>query len=81
VETVNGLFSSGVESEIFVTNQTAMPATLRVGANDATSTFGGAIADDPSFLGPLSLVKIGSGSFSLTGISNAYSGDAGKAAR
>lgn len=74
VETVNGLFSTGVETETQVINQTALPATLRVGANNATSAFGGAIADDPAFLGALSLVKIGTGSFTMTG-ANAYSGD------
>ncbi len=74
VETVNGLFSSGVETEVFVTNQTAIEATLRVGANDATSTFGGTIMDDPSFLAKLHVTKIGNGTFTMTG-PNAYTGD------
>jgi autotransporter-associated beta strand protein len=73
-ETVNGLSSQGALSEIFITNQTAGTATLRVGANDATSTFGGTIQDDTANGGIVALSKIGAGTLTLTG-ANAYSGD------
>jgi autotransporter-associated beta strand protein len=73
-ETVNGLSSEGALSEIFITNQTAGAATLRVGANDATSTFGGTIQDDTAIGGVVALSKIGAGTLTLTG-TNAYSGD------
>jgi autotransporter-associated beta strand protein len=77
-ETVNGLFSEGALSEIFITNQTEGQGTLRVGANDATSTFGGTITDyvDPTlgFTGTVAVSKIGAGTLSLTGM-NAYTGD------
>jgi autotransporter-associated beta strand protein len=73
-ETVNGLSSEGAVGEIFITNQTAGTATLRVGANDATSTFGGTIQDDATVGGMLALTKIGAGALTLTG-TNAYTGD------
>jgi autotransporter-associated beta strand protein len=73
-ETVNGLTSAGTLSEIFITNQTAGLATLRVGANDATSTFGGTIQDDTAVGGMVAVTKIGAGTLTLTG-TNAYSGD------
>jgi autotransporter-associated beta strand protein len=77
-ETVNGLSSEGALGEIFITNQTDGQGTLRVGANDATSTFGGTITDytDPTslFTGTVALTKIGAGTLTLTG-ANAYTGD------
>ncbi len=80
-ETVNGLFSAGdlvdgVGNDlVFVTNSTVGEATLRVGANNATSSFGGVITDDTSVSGILKLVKIGSGTFTVTGDKNAWGGD------
>jgi autotransporter-associated beta strand protein len=74
VETVNGLSSSGTDSEAFVTNQATVDATLRVGANGATSTFGGTVTDDPAFGGKLHVTKLGAGTFTMTGL-NAYTGD------
>jgi autotransporter-associated beta strand protein len=74
IETVNGLSSEGALSEIFITNQTAGTATLRVGANDATSTFGGTIQDDAAVSGVVAVTKIGAGTLTLTG-TNAYTGD------
>jgi autotransporter-associated beta strand protein len=73
-ETVNGLSSEGALGEIFITNQTAGTATLRVGANDATSTFGGTIQDDTAVSGVVAVTKIGAGTLTLTG-TNAYTGD------
>jgi autotransporter-associated beta strand protein len=72
-ETVNGLSSSGTESETFVTNQAVADGTIRIGANNATSTFGGTLTDTPGF-GKLNVTKIGSGAFTSTG-ANAYTGD------
>jgi autotransporter-associated beta strand protein len=70
-ETINGLSSTGDLSTIFITNSTEGEATLRVGANNASSTFGGVITDHT---GKIHVTKIGSGSQSFTGV-NAYTGD------
>ena len=55
METVNGLSSEGTLSEVFITNQTAGVGTLRVGDNNATSTFGGTIQDDTAVGGMVAL--------------------------
>jgi outer membrane autotransporter protein len=65
-QTVGGLAGSGS-----VTNSGALAATLAVGANNANTTFSGAIVDGTT---PLSLTKTGTGALILTG-SNSYSGD------
>jgi autotransporter-associated beta strand protein len=82
-ETVNGLFSGGALVDtfdsttdlVFVTNSTVGEATLRVGANNASSTFGGIITDDTSVNGIVKLVKIESGTFTVTSDKNAWGGD------
>jgi hypothetical protein len=73
VETVNGLSASGAVAETFVTNQATTDGTIRVGGNDATSTFDGTFTDTPGF-GKLHVTKIGTGAFTSTGL-NAYTGD------
>jgi autotransporter-associated beta strand protein len=88
-ETINGLWSGGTlvdpansNSLVWITNSANGEARLRVGNNNATSTFAGIIADhayvaannvDPT-LGTIRLDKIGSGTLTLTGV-NDYSGD------
>jgi autotransporter-associated beta strand protein len=73
VETVNGLTSSGNASAIAITNSLASTTgTIRVGAADASSTFGGAIIDS---LGVVEWVKIGAGALTLTSPLNAWGGD------
>jgi fibronectin-binding autotransporter adhesin len=60
-ETINGLSGNGT-----VDNLPLGPATLTVGAADATSTFNGILQNTGD---PLSLVKTGAGTLTLTGIS------------
>ncbi len=57
-ETINGLNGNGV-----VDNTAVGSATLTVGSNDATATFGGLLQDTG---GALALVKTGSGDLTLT---------------
>ncbi len=62
-ETINGLFSAGDPSKVFIQGG----GTLIVGDNSASGTFGGTIA------GSLGLTKIGAGTQTLSG-SNTYTG-------
>ena len=75
-ETVNGLSSSGDETRVFVTNLLVnTEGTLRVGANNATSTFNGTIMDytDVSLqVGKVKVSKVGSGTLTLTNAANAW---------
>ena len=63
-ETINGLSGSGT------VDNTWTSATLTVGNNNASSTFGGVIQNTAN---PLTLIKIGSGTLILSG-SSTYSG-------
>lgn len=84
-ETVNGLISAGTMIDpinggdlAIITNSKAGTATLRVGNNNASSTYSGVIIDDTAVTGGpgvVKLVKIGSGTLTLNGDHNAYSGD------
>ena len=60
-ETINGLVSSGFETNNVITNSAATSGTLQVGNNNATSTFSGVFTNN------VNLVKIGSGTLTLTG--------------
>ncbi len=64
-ETVNGLSGSGT-----INRSIAGTTTLTVGGNDATSSWGGTIANGS---GTLALTKIGAGTLTLT-TANTYSG-------
>ena len=70
-ETVNGLTATGDLTMAIVTNSVAGVGTLRVGANNASSTYGGLLVDDA---GQLALTKIGTGALTLTGV-NTNTGD------
>ena len=73
-ETINGLSSSNNAALCLITNNSANPATLVAGDNDATSTFAGSLADGfTNGLGTISLTKIGAGTLTLTGV-NIYTG-------
>jgi fibronectin-binding autotransporter adhesin len=70
-ETVNGLVSGGAASQDLVTNiNSGVTATLTIGNNNATATFGGNIGVGN---GNIALTKTGGGTETLTG-SNNYSG-------
>lgn len=69
-ETINGLSSSGTGSSV-VNNTISGVATLTVGNDNDTTTFGGAIKNDS---GTLALTKVGTGTLVLSGTNNAYSG-------
>jgi autotransporter-associated beta strand protein len=69
-QTVNGLFSAGTDATTTIQNAAAGNATLTVGNNDQSGTFGGVIQDAG---GVLALTKIGGGIQTLSG-ANAYSG-------
>lgn len=70
-QTVNGLSSTGTGTSIFIQDAASgTNATLTIGNNDQSGTFGGIIEDTGS---PLALTKIGGGIETLTGI-NTYSG-------
>jgi fibronectin-binding autotransporter adhesin len=65
-QTINGLTNTATSPATdFVTNSSATAATLMVGDNNASATFGGKI------VGPLSVTKIGSGTLILNGV-NSY---------
>lgn len=80
-ETVNGLFSEGDLPGVYIENNGTVAATLTVGDNDVSSTFGGALRDGTGVLNrlggggtsPLALTKIGGGVLTLTG-NNTYTG-------
>src|SRR5262249_46824650 len=69
-ETINGLSAAGDPNMAYVTNNVAGLGTLRVGNNNATSTYAGKIVDET---GKVQLIKIGNGTLTLTG-TNAYTG-------
>jgi fibronectin-binding autotransporter adhesin len=72
-ETINGLSSSGDLTRIFVNSGIAgAAATLRVGDNNASATFGGTIQDGNA-AASVNLTKIGTGIQRLSG-ANTYSG-------
>ena len=64
--TVNGLWGTGT-----VSNTKTGPATLTVGDNDRSSTFGGSLKNDN---GTIALTKVGSGTLTLTGTGSTYTG-------
>jgi len=68
-QTVNGLSSTGTGTSIFIENTTGT-ATLTIGNNDQSGTFGGVLEDAG---GPLALTKIGGGVETLSG-ANSYTG-------
>jgi autotransporter-associated beta strand protein len=70
-ETINGLSAAGDTSLAVVTNNTVGLGTLRVGNNNATSTYAGRIADE---VGQVALTKIGTGTLTISGASNTYTG-------
>ncbi|MGA4579766.1 autotransporter-associated beta strand repeat-containing protein [Limisphaera sp. VF-2] len=70
-ETINGLLNTGPGESCIILNNGAAPSTLTVGDNDQSATFGGLIQDGS---GQLSLVKIGAGVQTLTGVCT-YSGE------
>jgi autotransporter-associated beta strand protein len=55
-----------------VNDNTATAATLTVGTNNASTSYGGTIVNGST--GALSLAKVGSGTLTLTGVSNTYTG-------
>jgi fibronectin-binding autotransporter adhesin len=68
---INGLSTSGTASTCsIINNAAATTATLAVGDNNQSGTFGGVIEDGA---GQIALTKIGGGDETLTG-SNAYTG-------
>jgi autotransporter-associated beta strand protein len=70
-QTVNGLSSISTDSSVFIENTAAgTNATLTVGNNDQSGTFGGTIEDNGA---QLALTKVGGGIETLTG-TNTYSG-------
>jgi autotransporter-associated beta strand protein len=71
--TVNGLSSGSSATTMVINSATGTTKTLTVGGNDATSTFGGVLANNAGTGGTLALTKIGTGTFMLTG-SNGYNG-------
>ncbi|HXF09199.1 MAG TPA: autotransporter-associated beta strand repeat-containing protein, partial [Desulfuromonadaceae bacterium] len=71
-DTINGLISIGTASNEVITNSTTSASTLTVGNNNATATFAGIIAAVSG--NPLSLVKTGSGTQTLSGV-NTYFGN------
>jgi autotransporter-associated beta strand protein len=80
-ETVNGIQrTGGASARALIANGSATPATITIGANDATSTWDGSVRDaDPfsaagSGTGALSLTKTGAGTLTLNGTNLTYSG-------
>ncbi|MEI6713394.1 MAG: autotransporter-associated beta strand repeat-containing protein, partial [Verrucomicrobiota bacterium] len=72
-ETINGLFHSGSAAYAVITNGSASTtATLTLGDNNATSTYGGALRDGAA-TALLALTKMGTGTITLSG-SNVTSG-------
>ena len=69
-QTINGLSSSGTGTSVFIQNGAAGTATLTIGNNDQSGTFGGIVQDAA---GQMSLTKIGGGVETFTGVST-YSG-------
>jgi autotransporter-associated beta strand protein len=74
-ETINGLLSSGILSQDYITNSgfgtlAGTTGTLIIGNNNATAVYGGAIVDDTGFV---SITKTGTGTETFTG-TNTYSG-------
>jgi autotransporter-associated beta strand protein len=70
-ETINGLTSAGNQpAGLFVENQAAGTAMIKIGNNNQSATFAGTIRDNG---GTLALQKIGSGTQILSG-TNSYSG-------
>jgi fibronectin-binding autotransporter adhesin len=70
-ETVNGLSSAGTDTSIAIENNaSATTATLTIGNNDQSGTFGGVIED---LAGQTALTKVGGGIETLTGVST-YTG-------
>lgn len=73
-QTVNGLVSDGATTiRHFVRNQAVGTATLTVGDNDTTATFGGNVTNGSTATRILALTKIGSGTQTLLG-TNSYTG-------
>ena len=69
-QSVNGLVATnGTPANALVTNSAGLAATLIVGVNNSSSSFGGALKNG----GALSLAKTGGGTFTLTG-TNTYTG-------
>lgn len=70
-QNINGLLTSGgTPANAWITNSSLNPATLVLGNNNASGTFGGIIVNGA---GAIALVKAGSGTQTLTG-DNTYSG-------
>ncbi len=63
-ETINGLSAAGDVTLANVTNNVAGNGTLRIGNNNATSTYAGKFVDST---GTISIEKIGTGTLTLTG--------------
>ena len=68
-DTINGLVSSGAGTAV-VDNTAVGGSTLTIGANDTTSSFGGAIRGT---VGTIAVVKTGTGTLTLSGASD-YAG-------
>lgn len=69
-ETINGLVSLSTVANTRVTNTSATAATLILGDNDQTATFGGTIVNGA---GSVAITKIGAGSQTFSG-ANTYTG-------
>jgi len=69
-ETINGLVSLSTVANTRVTNTSATAATLILGDNDQSATFGGTIVDGA---GSVAITKIGAGSQTFSG-ANTYTG-------
>jgi fibronectin-binding autotransporter adhesin len=68
-----GALNSNLSANILVVNGAATPSTLTVGSNHASGNFGGAIGVSGTELGPINLVKSGTGTQTLSG-TNTYVG-------
>jgi autotransporter-associated beta strand protein len=68
VQTINGLYAMGADAgNSFVENDLSLSAaTLVVGADNSSPTYGGVLRDHGSGTGTLALTKIGTGTFTLT---------------
>jgi beta-galactosidase len=58
--TLGGLSGANSEQELSLLNEQSLPVTLTVGANNATTIFGGQLS------GPSSLIKVGTGSLTIS---------------